>query len=79
MDRDKRWDRIQTAYNAIVHGEGQLRRDPLEAFTMSYEAGVTDEFIVPTVIDARRSSAAQGERRRRRDLLQLPGRPGRAS
>ncbi|MFL5734195.1 MAG: 2,3-bisphosphoglycerate-independent phosphoglycerate mutase [Chloroflexia bacterium] len=52
MDRDKRWERIQTAYNAIVHGEGQLVREPLEAFTKSYEAGVTDEFIVPTVIQA---------------------------
>ncbi len=52
MDRDKRWDRIERAYNAIVHGEGQLARDPLEVFTMSYEAGVTDEFIAPTVIAA---------------------------
>ena len=50
MDRDKRWDRIQRAYNAIVHAEGQLARDPLEAFTMSYEAGTTDEFIIPTVV-----------------------------
>ncbi len=50
MDRDKRWDRIQKAYNAIVHGEGQLARDPLEAFIMSYEGGTTDEFIVPTVV-----------------------------
>src|SRR3954470_15736695 len=50
MDRDRRWDRIQQAYNAIVHGEGQLRRDPIEVFKASYEAGVTDEFIVPSVI-----------------------------
>ena len=50
MDRDKRWDRIEKAYNAIVNGEGQLARTPLEAFTMSYEGGVTDEFIIPTVV-----------------------------
>jgi 2,3-bisphosphoglycerate-independent phosphoglycerate mutase len=52
MDRDKRWERVEKAYAAIVHGEGQLVRDPLEAFTMSYQAGITDEFIVPTVVAA---------------------------
>lgn len=51
MDRDKRWERMEKAYNAIVHGEGQPARDPLEAFTRSYDAGVTDEFIIPTVIE----------------------------
>jgi 2,3-bisphosphoglycerate-independent phosphoglycerate mutase len=55
MDRDKRWDRIERAYNAIVHGEGQLAREPLQAFAMSYEAGITDEFIIPTVIAAEES------------------------
>src|SRR5438034_3870298 len=53
MDRDRRWERIQTAYNAIVHGEGQLAGDALEAFALSYKAGITDEFIVPTVIGYR--------------------------
>jgi 2,3-bisphosphoglycerate-independent phosphoglycerate mutase len=52
MDRDKRWDRIERAYNAIVHGEGRLVRDPLEAFTTSYAEGITDEFIVPAVVQA---------------------------
>ncbi len=50
MDRDKRWDRIKTAYDAIVYGEGQLATDPLQVFETSYQAGVTDEFIIPTVI-----------------------------
>lgn len=55
MDRDKRWDRVQKAYNAVVHGEGAHFSDPLEVFKSSYAQGVTDEFIVPTVI------ASEGE------------------
>src|SRR5436190_2492703 len=53
MDRDKRWERIQTAYNAIVHGEGQLARNALEVFPKSYGADITDEFIIPTVIETK--------------------------
>ena len=50
MDRDNRWDRVQKAYDAIVHGEGQRFRDPLTVFKASYAAGVTDEFIVPALV-----------------------------
>lgn len=50
MDRDKRWDRVERAYNAVVHGEGQLVREPLEVFATSYATGTTDEFIVPAVV-----------------------------
>jgi len=53
MDRDKRWDRTQLALDAIVAGEGPHDPDPLHAVQASYDAGVTDEFIVPTVIDGR--------------------------
>lgn len=52
MDRDKRWERIEKAYNALVRGQGRRFNDPLEVFEDSYAAGVTDEFIVPSVIAA---------------------------
>ncbi|HOB19974.1 MAG TPA: 2,3-bisphosphoglycerate-independent phosphoglycerate mutase [Candidatus Atribacteria bacterium] len=50
MDRDKRWDRVQRAYNALVLGEGQYASGSVEAMQRSYEAGETDEFVKPTVI-----------------------------
>jgi len=51
MDRDNRWERIQLAYNALVHGESETRSaDPVAALQASYEAGVTDEFVKPVVI-----------------------------
>jgi 2,3-bisphosphoglycerate-independent phosphoglycerate mutase len=52
MDRDKRWDRTQLAYNAIVSSVGPRAGTAAEAIERSYAAGVTDEFIVPTVIDS---------------------------
>ena len=51
MDRDNAWDRVEKAYNAMVMGEGETADCPVEAIRKSYENGVTDEFIVPTVID----------------------------
>ena len=50
MDRDNRWDRIEKAYNAIVHGKGELFSDPIEAMQESYNKEITDEFIIPKVI-----------------------------
>jgi 2,3-bisphosphoglycerate-independent phosphoglycerate mutase len=50
MDRDKRWERIRLAYDAMVNGQGVMETDPLEAIEKSYAAGITDEFIKPTVI-----------------------------
>ena len=45
MDRDNRWERVERAYRAVVHGESELRAtDPIEAVRRSYESGVTDEF-----------------------------------
>jgi 2,3-bisphosphoglycerate-independent phosphoglycerate mutase len=50
MDRDKRWDRTELAYRAIVLGQGTTATDPLEAIRQSYNAGKTDEFMLPVVI-----------------------------
>jgi 2,3-bisphosphoglycerate-independent phosphoglycerate mutase len=50
MDRDRRWDRTQLAYRAIVLGEGTPETDPLEAIRKSYAADKTDEFMLPVVI-----------------------------
>jgi 2,3-bisphosphoglycerate-independent phosphoglycerate mutase len=53
MDRDKRWDRTERALRAIVNGEGEHAEDPIAAVQASYDRGVTDEFLEPTVIDGR--------------------------
>ena len=50
MDRDKRWERVEKAYRAIVHWEGPQFSDPVEGIRASYAAGVTDEFILPLMI-----------------------------
>ena len=51
MDRDNRWERIEKAYRAMVHGDAEAKfDDPITAVRASYEKGVTDEFIVPAVI-----------------------------
>lgn len=49
MDRDNRWERVEKAYAAMVYGEGNKNSDPVKTAEQSYENGVTDEFIVPTV------------------------------
>ncbi|MDE3025816.1 MAG: 2,3-bisphosphoglycerate-independent phosphoglycerate mutase [Acidobacteriota bacterium] len=53
MDRDERWDRTERALDAIVHGKGEHAGDPVAAVQASYDAGVTDEFIEPVVVDGR--------------------------
>jgi len=50
MDRDKRWERVRLAYDAMVHGKGAKATDALAAVEQAYAAGITDEFIKPTVI-----------------------------
>jgi 2,3-bisphosphoglycerate-independent phosphoglycerate mutase len=50
MDRDKRWDRVEKAWRAMVLGEGAAADDPLEAVRRSYAQSVTDEFVVPVVV-----------------------------
>jgi len=51
MDRDARWDRTQRAFDAIVDHSGTAASDPIAAVQASYDAGVTDEFIEPIVVD----------------------------
>ena len=51
MDRDKRWERVQMAYDAMVYGEGHHSSDPVAAVAESYANGITDEFVEPVVID----------------------------
>ncbi len=50
MDRDKRWQRVQKCYDALVNGEGEKAGDPIKAIEDSYQKEVFDEFVVPTVI-----------------------------
>lgn len=50
MDRDKRWDRVEKAYNNIVLADGKRFATTDEAITASYNEGVTDEFVIPAVI-----------------------------
>jgi 2,3-bisphosphoglycerate-independent phosphoglycerate mutase len=49
MDRDKRWERTERAYNLLVSASGEHAVDPVEAIKSSYERGVTDEFVEPIV------------------------------
>ena len=50
MDRDKRWQRVQKCYDALVNGEGEKAGDPITAIEDSYQKEVFDEFVVPTVM-----------------------------
>ncbi len=51
MDRDNRWDRVEKAYRALTEGEGEKAESAVAAITASYEKDVTDEFVVPTVVE----------------------------
>lgn len=50
MDRDKRWERVKVAYDAMVHGTGLHTTDPAAAIIESYQHEVTDEFIKPIIV-----------------------------
>lgn len=50
MDRDKRWDRTERAYDLLVNAKGEPASDPPAAVLRSYERGITDEFIDPIAI-----------------------------
>ena len=50
MDRDKRWERVKLAYDALVNGIGEKATDAIAAVENSYTNNITDEFIKPTVI-----------------------------
>ena len=49
MDRDKRWERVKRAYDALVHAKGTLTHNMIDSIEVSYAAGVTDEFIEPLI------------------------------
>jgi 2,3-bisphosphoglycerate-independent phosphoglycerate mutase len=50
MDRDKRWERTQRAYDLLTKAIGERARDPIAAINESYQRGVTDEFVEPVAI-----------------------------
>lgn len=50
MDRDNRWERVEKAYRAMVYGDGPSYKNPMDVVTDSYENGVYDEFVLPSVI-----------------------------
>jgi 2,3-bisphosphoglycerate-independent phosphoglycerate mutase len=50
MDRDKRWERVEKSYRAMVYGEGPAYTNPLEVVEDSYSHGIFDEFVIPSVI-----------------------------
>ncbi len=50
MDRDNNWDRVEKAWDAMVKGEGEQTDDAVAGVQASYDAGVTDEFVVPMVV-----------------------------
>ena len=49
MDRDKRWERIKTAYDALVNAEGEKTNDIVNSMQLSYDKDITDEFILPLI------------------------------
>ncbi|KAG2207757.1 hypothetical protein INT47_011877 [Mucor saturninus] len=51
MDRDKRWERIQIAFDGMTQAKGEIASDPVKAIEESYETGVTDEFLKPIIIN----------------------------
>ncbi|UGU15529.1 2,3-bisphosphoglycerate-independent phosphoglycerate mutase [Sinomicrobium kalidii] len=53
MDRDKRWERVKLAYDALVNGTGYLTDDPVGAVQKSYDEGITDEFIKPIIVESK--------------------------
>lgn len=61
MDRDKRWERIQLAYELLVNGKGEPVFSALDAIDKSYAAEITDEFIKPFVVVANGKPLAQIE------------------
>jgi 2,3-bisphosphoglycerate-independent phosphoglycerate mutase len=50
MDRDKRWERVEKSYRSMVYGEGPAYTNPLDVVKDSYEKGIYDEFVLPSVI-----------------------------
>ena len=58
MDRDQRWERTKQAYTALVEATGETAQDPISVIESSYSNDITDEFILPTVVDGYKGMAA---------------------
>lgn len=76
MDRDKNWDRVKLAYDALTKGQGAQNESAADAIQASYDAGKTDEFVVPTVIT--RNGAPVGMIRDNDSVIFYNFRPDRA-
>ncbi|WP_316572332.1 2,3-bisphosphoglycerate-independent phosphoglycerate mutase [Neobacillus sp. YIM B06451] len=50
MDRDKRWDRVEKSYRSMVYGEGPSYSEPMQVIEDSYQHGIFDEFVLPSVL-----------------------------
>ncbi len=63
MDRDKRWDRVKLAYDAIVHGKSEQEKAQtgVSAVLAAYARGENDEFIMPTLVGAREGTVRPGD------------------
>ncbi len=61
MDRDKRWDRTERAYRAMVGGVGESARSPVEALERAYARNEGDEFVLPTVIEGVNGRIERGD------------------
>lgn len=61
MDRDNRWERVEKAYRALVHGEGNPAANSAEAVQRSYDQEVSDEFVMPAVISGVDGSLQDGD------------------
>ena len=61
MDRDKRWDRVQKAYDALTAGKGETSGTAAEAVTLAYGRGETDEFVLPTVVQGVEGQIRDGD------------------
>lgn len=51
MDREKRYDRLQKAYDMLINGKGQIEKNAIEAIEKSYRNGMSDEFVLPTLLN----------------------------
>ncbi|MFN5385369.1 MAG: 2,3-bisphosphoglycerate-independent phosphoglycerate mutase [Bacteroidota bacterium] len=61
MDRDNRWERIKLAYDLYVHGKGSVAQSCEDVFKQTYEAGITDEFILPHLLTGAFKPIAEGD------------------
>lgn len=78
MDRDRRWERTKLAYDALVYGRGETAATPEQAVQQSYDQGVVDEFVKPTVIGSRLTAHGSPLIKDRDSLIFFNFRPDRA-